>query len=540
MRINLKDNHSDNLIKKPQAVFSVLFSLMLVLSRHIINNDADRTTLESTYFTDVHLIDLAAWILIAVLIYVIVSHIPVLRKDMFYGKDRESACLPQLFICWGVIIICYLPYIFSYWPGGVYSDTMNSIWIALGDDAMTTHEPIGYTLLWKLMYAIGGGNLEPGNYGGINLFTIMQCLGFSGLYAAFINWNYRRGLKRSVTVALTLIFALVPIFPFWAISLWKDAVFGIIIFLYSWFIFCMLERVHGGSLGIRDLIIYILLSILVVFFRNNGIYVMIFTSVILLISLWRNKDIRKKLGIATLAMIIGCLLIEHPLFDLLGFNVDTAVESMALPIEQTGYIISTDGNLSESDIEVLSSIMPIETWKEVYSPVNVDYMKFDGSFDRDYFNNNIGEFFKTYLHICLKNPVKALKGYLLGTIGFWDVFEETGNAYICPESIAWTGVYQGDWFSYHTGFSFRELVYPRHYISAAVCVWVMLLSVFLAIGFRKGERWRCLPMMPALGVWITIMLAVPLAFSFRYVFAVFLCIPVYLVCLVQNNSVTES
>lgn len=46
------------LISVPKAIFAALFSLMIVLSRHVININADRSSIESTYFTDLHAIDL--------------------------------------------------------------------------------------------------------------------------------------------------------------------------------------------------------------------------------------------------------------------------------------------------------------------------------------------------------------------------------------------------------------------------------------------------------------------------------------------------
>lgn len=530
-------------IRIAQIIYSALFALMLVFSRHVIRFDADRSSLENAYFTDIHLIDIALWLLITIMLYAVFIQLPRIKKESFFtdvNKEGNSVSrkqsIIQLCISFAVIIICYLPYAFSYWPGGIYSDTMNSIAIALKQEPMTTHEPIAYTLLWKLMFALGGGSLEPGDYGAMNLLTILQIVGFAAMFSSFINWNYRRGLKKAPVVAMTLIFAVFPLFPYYAISLWKDTVFGIVIFLFSWHLFCMQERIDKMDENtpkktfIKDLVLFILLSVLCVFCRNNGIYVLIIVSASFVLTNLKNKKVFNKLLIATLATVASCLIIQHPVFNAAGFNVDTAVESMAIPIEQTAYIVSTDGKLSEKDITILDQVMPLPMWKEIYSPVNVDYFKFDGNFDRDYFNNNAGEFFKTYIHVCLTNPVKAVKGYLLATIGFWDIFEETGNAYICPESIAWTGVFQGDFFTYKTGVSFRELVEPRHYISAAIWVWIMLFSIF----FAKGKKNK-LAIVPALSVWATIMLAVPLAFSFRYVFAVFLCMPIYWLCLVYNE-----
>lgn len=523
-------------IRIPKAIFAALFSLMIVLSRHVVNINADRSSIESTYFTDVHLIDLLFWLAIGVLIYFICILIPKLRHDMFFENEARKRGWIAFAIGFGVIVILWLPYIFSFWPAGIYSDTMYSIWISLGEEPLTTHEPLGYTLLWKIMYVIGGGNLDPGNYGGMYLFTVVQYVGMAALLASFAAWNYKRGLKKSAFTAMILTFAVVPIFPYYALSLWKDTVFGIVIFLYSWFLFCMCERIKAsdGDICYKDIILYVLMSVLCAFYRNNGIYVMIFVSIFVVLGNIKFKKVLKKLGIASAITIVACFIIQYPVCSALGLNVDKAVESLAIPLEQTAYIISTDGELSENDLSVINEIMPVEMWKEIYSPINTDYLKFDPSFNASYVNDNPGKFMATYVSLCIKNPIKAVKGYLLATTGFWDIFEDTGNAFKCTESIAWTGIYQEDWFSYKTGVDFRTLVEPHKPIPAAIWVWIMLFAFFMIMDGAGASDLT--PMIPSMGVWITIMLAVPLAFSFRYIFAVFLCMPIYWLCLCNKEQ----
>lgn len=508
----------------------------MVLSKHVINApSADgNDSIANIYFTDVYLIDILAILAMTVMFYLIIGMIPVIGKSTLYeGKrDRSVKVLAGIGL---TIIIAWLPYIFTFWPGGIYTDTMNSLLIATGEQPMTTHEPILYTLLWCIVFAVTGGTLEVGNYIGLYTFTVLQFLGMAALLSSFVYWNYRRGMKKAAVWGMTLVFALFPLFPFYAISLWKDSVFGIVVFLYSWQLFVMNEKINASDdVNKKDLILYVLLSVLTVFARNNGIYVVIFTSLVVVLTVLRKKVVLKKLGIATAAMIMACLIIQHPIFNAAGFNVDTVVESVGIPIQQTAYIVATDGNVSSQDMEFLAQVMPIENWKSIYNPLDVDFIKFDGSFNRQFLSDNFGKYMGVYIRLCLKNPVKAVKAYLLATLDFWDVWETSGVAYVCGECGGWTGVFQGDFFAYYTGVSFRDMVTPKHYISAAVWAWAMLFTIARLLGSnRKKNVWA---VMPALGVWLTIMIAVPIAFSFRYVFAVFLCMPICLITLATDGG----
>ena len=520
-------------IKWFYCIFSALFSLMLVFSMHVFYDPEGMGTVDNVYFKDLHIVDLFVWIILFTLIYVVISFLPKVRKEVFFGTKREGKCIAQFFITFFVMVVCYFPYVASFWPGGVYSDTMGSIEIALGLEKMTSHEPIGYTLLWMIMYKIAGGSLNPGDYGAMYLFTVVQTLAMILLLSFFVNWLYRRGLKKLVCVAITLFFSLCSLYPFYCVSLWKDTVFGMIIFGYSWFLYCFIENIKvKEDISKGYLFGLVLLTVCVMFFRNNGIYVAVITGIIAVFVIREYRKALKKVIISLVITTTACIIIKYPVFNALGYNVDSKIESLGIPLQQTSYILCTGGTVSESSLEVLDSIIPIEQWHSVYNPTVVDSIKFDPSFDRDWFNDNVGLFMKTYLRLCCENPVKAVKAYLLTTMGYWDTFKSSSSAYICPKSIAWTGIFQEDYFGYYTDISFQNAVMPRHYISAAVFAWLGIFVLFFLLeNKRSGD---ILPLIPALAVWFTIMLAAPLAFSFRYVFAVFLCAPIYLLCLGES------
>ena len=517
------------------ALFAALFSLMIVLGRHVYDESGDKGTVLNVYFTDIDIRDMLIWIACGAVIFLLMTFIPKLKREWIFGDRLTGKRVISFIIPLLIIATCYVPYVMSFWPGGIYSDTVGSMEIALGISDMTSHEPVGYTLLWKLMFTVAGGSFEPGDYGALYMFTIVQTLAIAILFASFVSWLYRRGLKFVYVVILTLIFALFPLYPFYGVSLWKDTVFGIFIFLYSWLIFCMNEEItEKDDISVKTLICYVVLSVCVVFFRNNGIYIMIFTSAIIVLAFLKNKELLKKLGISSVAIMTACLIIQHPVFDALEYNVDTSIESLSVPIQQTAFILCTNGNVDDDEREFLYTIMPYENWYEAYDPIVVDYIKFDPAFDRGFFVDNVGRFMKIYLSLCLRNPVKAVKAWLLNTMGYWDVTKSSSSAYICPTSIPWTGVFQGDYFTYYTGFCFQDFVYPKHYLSAAIFAWIAIYAMFSLFAQKRGRN--VLPIVPALALWGTLMIAAPLAFSFRYVFGVFLCTPIYLLCLADKQS----
>lgn len=508
-------------------LFALMFSVMVIVSRHIFYDMNGNSTVDTTYVTDFHILDFVGILLLMPIVYCALSAIVCCIRgiaDKFEGIERKKS-IPVFLGFLAVIFIPWIPYFFSYWPGGIYADTVDSINMALGKAALDNHNPILYTMIWRFVFWITGGLKGEGEYDGLNLFTVGQALVLALALAAFVYYCYRKGMHKYFVCLLLFLFAIYPLYPFYGVSMWKDTLFSVALFAFCVFLYDVFSE-NPEDISKKQLILYGVGSVLIMFLRNNGIYIALFYSVVIvLMCLKKRRVIAKKIGMLSIIVIAASWIVQGPVFDKAGYNIDRAVESFGVPIQQTAYILATDGNVSSEELEVLNEIMPLENWKALYNPVVVDTIKFDPSFNKDYFENNTGDFVKVYISLVMKNPVKAVKAYLLETMGFWNVFESSSTAYICNFHFGNVEYFMSDYFEYHFGISFRNLVEPKNYISSAVFVWMMLATVCVCLAKRYYVG--ILPVLPTAGLWLSIMVATPVAFSFRYVYAVFLCIPLY-------------
>lgn len=518
------------------ALFAMLFSAMLIISRHIFNLETDVSTVENVYVTDFHFVDVIAWIGVIPIVYILMKTAAFLfsaGENLFFQEERRGK---QGFLVlagsFALLMLLWFPYLQSYWPGGIYSDTVDSINVALYKDVMDNHNPILYTLIWRFMFWVTGAFSGAGEYGGLKLFTVVQTLLMALALSCFVYRCYRWGIHKAFVLLCLLIFAMFPLYPFYGISLWKDTLFSLVVFIFSIFLYRTFlggNRFDGDISGIQ-LAEYCLLSVLIIFLRNNGIYVAVFYSVMITVLSLKQKKVAVKIGVASMVILIVSGIIQGPIYDQYGYNVNRSTESLGIPLQQVAYIVSTDGAVTEADREVIDQMMPMERWRELYDPLVVDKIKFSPEFDHDYLEDNAGEFMKMYLHLVFQNPVKAVKAYLLATMGFWDIFENSSTAYICNFHFGNVEYFMSDYFDYYLDISFRNFAEPKSYISAAVFVWLLIGTIFICLAKRNFKG--LIVVMPTLGVWLSIMVAAPVAFSFRYVYALFLCIPLYLmVCI---------
>lgn len=521
-------------IKKCEAVYAVLFSIMSVLGMHVVNEKSETATVLTTYISPAALTDIIWLIVIAPVAYIALQLIKLIGNRISAVAVGEPKRGKSLIITWlvifAVILILWIPYLMSYWPGGIYNDTLYSIHIALGEQPMDNQNTVLYALFWRLVFNIGMV-VNQGAYGGLKLMTVIQSLALIVTASSFFTWLRSRGLKRWAVGILTVIFAIMPEFPFYGISLWKDTLFGVVLFWYSFLIYIMItdSKDIKKPVGIVRIIEYAVLSLLVIFGRNNGIYIVILTSLvtgIILMKAAKNKFV--SFISVSVGIIVASIVVTGPVYKACGVIESDPVEKYGIPLQQTAYILSSGGSFSESQKAVIEEILPVEGWINLYNPIVVDTIKFSPLFNAGYFNTHISEFVSAYAGIVIKNPILAFKGYLLSTIGFWDAWISSSSAYICNVHCFNAEYFMSDYFNQKTGLTLTDIVGPRWYISSGLLIWIMLLSVCFIM---QKKNYRMLaPVVPSLGLWITLMIATPISFSFRYIFPMLLCIPIYILC----------
>ena len=347
---------------------------------------------------------------------------------------------------------------------------------------------------------------------------------------------YKKGISTKYIVLITAFFGLFRLIPIYAISLWKDTIFCIALFGYILYIAETVFQDGKNLEKITGVIAYAILMLLVCFFRNNGIYITIATTLVIMI-VYRRKLLKQKLlfSIVTIISLIVTLIIQGPVYKKLKLSTEF-IENLGVPIQQICYVVAKDGNITEFQREFINEICPIEKIKETYNPCLVDKVKWNGNFNNAQIEDNKVYFFKVWGKLLLQNPTSYVKAYLLNTIGFWDVNKATTDAYINPQMwgekdiLKYDGieeVKQTDYIKEWTGKSAREIVTPSVPISSAIFLFILLFTALLTI-YKKRFK-NLLIYLPSILTWGTIMIAVPLAFSLRYVYILVLTTPLSLI-----------
>ena len=530
--------------KKYTLAFSIIFSVMLFLSYKIIFLNGVFSNNEEIYFEGFSFFDFIYYIIINIITFIICDIIFNKIKESKLGieetREVKRKNIIKLFLSsTALMIICWLPYILSYMPGGVYVDTYASILMATNLGTINNHHPILYTLTWKLFLIIANIFNQNINFA-IGAFTIVQCLAMIVCFSSFICWLYSKKIKKIYIIFTFIFYAFYPLIPIYGVSLWKDTPFSIYLFMYS---FLILDLVFDNNINEKlnkksRFILYMLLTFLVAFGRNNGIYIIIATSLCLIIYLFiKNKENKKTnivFSIVSSIIIIISIVIQGPIYNGLKFNIDEKTEKYGIPIQQVAYIITNDGNVSDDELDFFDKIMNVDSIKREYRPCIVDTLKYSEEFDDGFFKENSSEFVQKYISVVLKNPVMAIKGFLLANLGIWDINKSTADGYISCST--WDGVpfEQTDIFENIFEQSIRNHISNYPVISQSLFTWIIIFCIFNIL--NKGNKRLILPLIPCIILVGTLMIATPIAFSFRYVFSTLLVMPIAIVCVLGKKE----
>lgn len=421
-----------------------------------------------------------------------------------------------------VMVVCWLPYMLTWFPGGLYSDTIGVVNQAYGVVPLSNQHTLLYTFEWKVCLKLAGYNL----FFGCALMMAFQAVVMAAVCSYTVLWLNRHGVGKVGCVLTVCFFAFFPLLPYYVVSLWKDTTFSAFVL---WFCLCFADTALArGRISHVQVASLCVSTLLVAFARNNGKYIVLAAAVFLLVVCRREiRETLVSLFVPLFATLLVIIVVQGPVYSRLGVDSSSTVESLGVPIQQVARVIAYDGELSPEAEDVFYSIMPRETWKAAYRPLLVDSVKWNPSFNASALSEDKLGFARAYLDTGQRNPQLYLEGFLMSNAGFWDPLMGANENVAYVQLDMWSGstVLQVDVIESLTGVSLCSLLQPHGYFSCALFALIMLASLAV-LAVNRQWQWAC-ALIPMLLLWGTLIIASPIAYSLRYCYALVLAIPLF-------------
>ena len=308
-----------------------------------------------------------------------------------------------------IFAIVWLPFYIDNYPGVIYGDSWNQIYQALGIENFTTHHPVMHTLLLKICLVVCH---EPES--GIVLYSIVSFLGIIAILAGIINLMIEEDFDFRVIIISGLIYVFFPSIPMFAVTVTKDSWFAAFVglFLVELYIVLMNKKWGGHFVGLTGS------AIGMGIFRKNGIYLLIFTVLYMLIYICLKKaKMGKVMFICTLAIFVS-IGIEKGAVYFLSIDQGSPREMLSLPIQQMARI---EKNVKELDDEMRKEIDSYfkegSSLGEAYYPLISDNAK--DRFSEKKYDKREKEFLILSAKLFLAYPEESLEAFMCNSFGYW-------------------------------------------------------------------------------------------------------------------------
>ena len=524
------ERRRDRRLVRGCGVFSFLFSLALVAGGKIspaAKTIAPFSRTDLLYLAGFNAIFFPACLWISSFAE---NHPVYLREKGKIPRKTWAACSLVLFLCW-------VPFLVFYYPGNITPDSVACIIRAAGKTRLSDQQPVLFILMIRPFLKIAAHFGKDENFGSA-LFLLFQVAAMALLLGYLPAWMIRSGCQKGIVFPVMAYYLLIPVFPLYSVTLWKDVPFAGVMLLFLLDLFDIIKS--GGKMlaSPRSLFWFLTLSFFLCFLRHNG-YCVVLVLFAVLAAVYRK--FWKRFLPAFLSLLIAVPVMEGPVYRLCGIIKSPFAEAVGIPLQQIGYTVAHNGNLTNKDAEFLNRLLPLETMKKAYNPFSANGIKFQKNFDNRVLEENKAVFLKTWARMLPANWKEYGKAWLLETVGFWHPgTSSTVLVYGIPESFRPAarkdGIFPSDillekdrlesirgeirrWSEKFQ--SEIPLAFPL--MNPASLFWMSALACTLT--FLGGKKSYSLAFLPLLLLWGTYMAATPVFCEFRYMFSFSVTLP---------------
>lgn len=343
-------------------------------------------------------------------------------------------------ISWGCTMLCWMPGFLAYYPGiNAYDFGIQLEQITL--DRYNAHHPLAHTLLMEGFIRLGN-RLGSGSFG-LAVYTLLQMCILAVALAVGISFLRRHRVKSIWLIGLQCLACFMPSNIYLSISATKDILFTAFTLLFA-IVLCSLMEERGEKLQFSLLDVgHMVFGVLVVLFRNNGIYALMAMSAGILLAVIFGKKARlfwlKILSETVVILVIGSLFLSA-LFRWTDAVQGDKREMLSVPIQQLartmvyhggiGVIEEDDNSMDEVDKALINDFILYESYRD-YDPAISDPVK--GKTNTYVFVYRMKEFLQTYLKLLKQYPGDYINAFLGLTAGYWSPFDVShGSIYEYP------------------------------------------------------------------------------------------------------------
>lgn len=467
------------------------------------------------------------------------------NKILNFIFEKHPFVLPFI-----IILIFWLPYIIAFYPGTttggdtriiiynfyhIENSSTESINLISEDQYINQHHSVLHTVIvggfMKIGELLGDYNI------GMFMYTIIQVLVCCSILSYSLLWMKKRNIPLWIRVLALCLYSLLSFFPLFAINCGKDTYSAIFTVLY---ILLLIDLTIDREMlkSKKFILILILTMLLIMLFRNDGIYRIVIPFIIII---FINKVNWKKLCIVLAIPLVIFIGYTNILLPTLSITKGSVREMLSVPFQQTARVVYIHGKdaFSEEEIEIISNILSYDTLAEDYDPSISDPVK--NKFNKNASTDDLIAYFKVWFKNFFKYPTDYIQATLNNTYQYFYPNVNKNIGYTTISDLCDDGIFN-ICFNDSTE-DLRNTLDKTHRTLKKLPVISMLYSVgfhvdflLIAIGYMiYSKKKKYIGILSPLAIILLVSLVSPVNGHWRYTLPIIMSFPItiatmYLAC----------
>ncbi len=468
---------------------------------------------------------------------------PVTKLILIFNKH------PYLFT-FITLTILFLPVLLAFFPGMINNDNAQQIREIMGfksryiDDVflinssitITNFNPVLHTLLIGGLFKIGY-TLISANFG-ILLYTLFQELIVISVLSYTIYYLKKEGINNKYLWLMILMYAIIPIFSFYAMTGVKDVLYSMILILYIIKLYDIIKHPQK----IINYIYFTIIIILFILLRNNGIYTILLSLPFLLLL---KKD-RKIIVLVLCFSFIFYYSYNKVLLPALNIPNTSIREVLSVPFQQTArYVKYYENEVTEKEKKAIEKVLEYDTLKSSYNDRLSDPVK--DKFNKNATNEELKNYFQVWFQMLLKKPNVYIQATMNNTFAYYYPDTYRWYIYTAQNKILWENDLDYKFINslepfrnFFTGYGAVYHYLPIINLTVSCGFYTWLYMFFAALLLIQKKKKYLILLAPAFSL-ILMCFVGPANTYFRYVLPYALSAPLILGLILMNinNNITK-
>lgn len=348
------------------------------------------------------------------------------KPEKFLGKK----CFRNVFL---LLMLLWMPVLLLSYPGNLCYDCLGQIEQGLGLTPYSAHHPLLHTLIVSA-FIKAGRLVTGGNDIGLFVYVLAQAAALAAALAATAARLAKRQVSLVLRLAVVCIYVFAPMYSNIASTAVKDVPFMAAVIWYM----LLLEELasEGAACGKPSYWIkLVLVQTLVGLLRNNGIYMVVLTGVILVcrqiftreksgerLSVGKRRVGKRLVTLLCMAVLpfLACRAGNELLARALSAEKGSVAEMLSLPFQQTArYLQFYRQELSQEEKAAIEDILAdVDVVAASYDPDLSDPVK--ALYRKDSGPGELARYFRVWFSCFLRHPAVYAEAFLVHVYGWFD------------------------------------------------------------------------------------------------------------------------